>query len=86
MISHAGQDGIPTAFVVDKAVTAGALLKAARGAEKALIKDVAVFDGEAGPDWVDGGGRRRNWPDWKDWLGKRAQSGRMGPRGLRKFR
>ena len=50
------------------------------------LQDVAVFDGEAGPDWVDGGGRRRNWPDWKDWLGKRAQSGRMGPRGLRKFR
>jgi phenylalanyl-tRNA synthetase beta chain len=32
------------AFVVDKAVTAGAILKAARGAEKNLIKDVNVFD------------------------------------------
>ncbi|MGB3335641.1 MAG: phenylalanine--tRNA ligase subunit beta [Devosia sp.] len=32
------------AFVVDKAVTAGAILKAARGADKALIKDVVVFD------------------------------------------
>nr|WP_314255934.1 phenylalanine--tRNA ligase subunit beta [uncultured Devosia sp.] len=32
------------AFVVDKAVTAGAVLKAARGADKALIKDVTVFD------------------------------------------
>jgi phenylalanyl-tRNA synthetase beta chain len=32
------------AFVVDKAVTAGAILKAARGADKALIKDVNVFD------------------------------------------
>jgi topoisomerase-4 subunit A len=50
------------------------------------LTDVAVFDGEAGPEWVDGGGRRRNWPDWKDWLGKRAGAGRMGPRGLRKFR
>ena len=50
------------------------------------LQDIAVFDGEAGPEWVDGGGRRRNWPDWKDWLGKRAQTGRMGPRGLRKFR
>jgi topoisomerase-4 subunit A len=50
------------------------------------LQDVAVFDGEAGPEWFDGGGRRRNWPDWKDWLGKRAQTGRMGPRGLRKFR
>ena len=50
------------------------------------LTDVAVFIGEAGPEWVDGGGRRRNWPDWKDWLGKRAGAGRMGPRGLRKFR
>ena len=32
------------AFVVDKTVTAGAILKAARGADKALIKDVNVFD------------------------------------------
>ncbi|WP_316357870.1 phenylalanine--tRNA ligase subunit beta [Devosia sp.] len=32
------------AFIVDKAVTAGAILKAARGADKALIKDVNVFD------------------------------------------
>jgi topoisomerase IV subunit A len=50
------------------------------------LADVAVFSAEAGPEWVDGGGRRRNWPDWKDWLGKRAQAGRQGPRGLRKFR
>jgi topoisomerase-4 subunit A len=45
-----------------------------------------VFDGAHGPEWVDGGGRRRNWPDWKEWLGKRAGAGRQGPRGLRKFR
>jgi topoisomerase-4 subunit A len=50
------------------------------------LSDIAVFAAEAGPEWVDGGGRRRNWPDWKDWLGKRAGAGRMGPRGLRKFR
>jgi topoisomerase-4 subunit A len=50
------------------------------------LQDIAVFNGDIGPEWVDGGGRRRNWPDWKDWLGKRAGAGRMGPRGLRKFR
>ncbi|KKC34482.1 phenylalanine--tRNA ligase subunit beta [Devosia psychrophila] len=32
------------AFVVDKSVTAGAIIKAARGADKALIRDVTVFD------------------------------------------
>lgn len=50
------------------------------------LADVAVFGAEAGPEWADGGGRRRNWPDWKDWLGKRAGAGRQGPRGMRKFR
>ena len=50
------------------------------------LQDIAVFDGGHGPEWADGGGRRRNWPDWKEWLGKRAQAGRQGPRGLRKFR
>lgn len=50
------------------------------------LADVAVFDAAQGPEWVDGGGRRRNWPDWKEWLGKRAGAGRQGPRGLRKFR
>lgn len=50
------------------------------------LQDIAVFNGDIGPEWVDGGSRRRNWPDWKDWLGKRAGAGRMGPRGLRKFR
>ncbi|KQS56194.1 DNA topoisomerase IV subunit A [Brevundimonas sp. Leaf363] len=50
------------------------------------LVDVAVFNAETGPEWADGGGRRRNWPDWKDWLGKRAGAGRQGPRGMRKFR
>ena len=50
------------------------------------LADVAVFAAETGPEWADGGGRRRNWPDWRDWLGKRAAAGRQGPRGMRKFR
>ena len=50
------------------------------------LADVTVFNAEQGPEWADGGGRRRNWPDWKDWLGKRAGAGRQGPRGMRKFR
>ncbi len=32
------------AFVMDRAVTAAAILKAARGADKGLIKDVGIFD------------------------------------------
>lgn len=57
-----------------------------QGYKQGGLADVTVFDGAHGPEWVDGGGRRRNWPDWKDWLGKRAGAGRQGPRGLRKFR
>jgi len=49
------------------------------------LVDVAIFNAETGPEWADGSGRRRNWPDWKDWLGKRAGAGRQGPRGMRKF-
>ncbi len=50
------------------------------------LADVAVFNSETGPEWVDGGGRKRKWDDWRDWLGKRAGAGRQGPRGMRKFR
>jgi len=32
------------AFVMDRGITAAAILKAARGADKALIKDVGIFD------------------------------------------
>jgi topoisomerase-4 subunit A len=52
----------------------------------ANLADLATFSAETGPEWADGGGRRRNWPDWRDWLGKRAAAGRQGPRGMRKFR
>ena len=38
------------AFVVDEAVRADDLVRAARGAEKALIADVAVFDAYRGPE------------------------------------
>ena len=57
-----------------------------QGYKQGGLADVAVFDSVHGPEWVDGGARRRNWSDWKDWLGKRAGAGRQGPRGLRKFR
>ncbi|MGE0182974.1 MAG: phenylalanine--tRNA ligase subunit beta [Parvularculaceae bacterium] len=42
------------AFVVDEAITAEALLKAVRGAEKKLIADVGLFDVYQGKGVVDG--------------------------------
>ncbi|WP_323013449.1 phenylalanine--tRNA ligase subunit beta [Devosia sp.] len=42
------------AFVVDRAVSAGAVLRAARGADKTLISDVTVFDVFEGPHVGEG--------------------------------
>ncbi len=46
------------------------------------LADVAVFDKAAGLFWVDSAGRQRAVPDWKEFRGKRASSGRMAPRGF----
>jgi topoisomerase-4 subunit A len=50
------------------------------------LKDLLSFSTESGPDWTDGGGRKRQWADWKDWAGKRAQAGKVAPKGMRRFR
>ena len=42
------------AFVVDEATQADALLRAARGADKALVAEVALFDVYRGPELGDG--------------------------------
>ena len=46
------------------------------------LRDALVFRAELGAAWIDGAGRNREWPDWKDWLGKRAGSGKLVPRGF----
>ncbi len=50
------------------------------------LRDVTTFSAASGPEWVDGGGRRRQWPDWQQWLGRRAGAGKPAPRGLKRFR
>ncbi|HEY3813682.1 MAG TPA: DNA topoisomerase IV subunit A [Caulobacteraceae bacterium] len=50
------------------------------------LKDAMTFSKASGPEWVDGAGRKRSWPDWNDYLGKRAQAGRIAPRGMKKLR
>ena len=50
------------------------------------LKDAMVFSAEAGPEWFDNSGRKRTWPEWRDWLGKRAQAGKLAPKGMKKFR
>ncbi|MGI8840456.1 MAG: DNA topoisomerase IV subunit A [Caulobacteraceae bacterium] len=53
------------------------------------LRDAAVFLASDGAAWTDGAGRVHAWPEWRDWLGKRAGAGRMAPRGFpasRRFR
>jgi topoisomerase-4 subunit A len=50
------------------------------------LKDVTIFSAEAGPEWFDGSGRKRGWAEWRDWLGKRAQAGKLAPKGMKRFR
>lgn len=50
------------------------------------VRDIAVFDSATTPQWYDGSGKAREFKDFKDYVGKRAQAGKMAPRGLRKLR
>ncbi len=46
------------------------------------LRDLLIFNAQAGAAWIDGAGRNREWPDWRDWIGKRAASGRLVPKGF----
>ncbi len=46
------------------------------------LRDGVLFNAADGAGWVDGSGRRRAWPEWRDWLGRRASAGRLAPRGF----
>ncbi len=46
------------------------------------LRDGVVFAEAEGAGWTDSSGRRRDWKEWRDWLGKRAGSGRVAPRGF----
>ncbi len=57
----------------------GVRLQSYRGA---ALADVTTFAAEDGLSWLDAGGRRQSCPEWRDWLGKRAQAGKTAPRGF----
>jgi len=46
------------------------------------LADITVFKGEEGLSYIDTAGRRNSVPDWTILEGKRAQAGRMAPRGF----
>ncbi|WP_297694872.1 DNA topoisomerase IV subunit A [Phenylobacterium sp.] len=45
------------------------------------LRDAHAFQAEAGLTTVDASGRTRTWPDWRDWLGRRAGAGKLAPKG-----
>lgn len=58
----------------------GVKLQSYRG--KDALADAMVFDGEDGLIVTDSSGRHRGFPEWEEWLGKRAQAGRLAPKGF----
>ncbi|MEM1087436.1 MAG: DNA topoisomerase IV subunit A [Pseudomonadota bacterium] len=53
-----------------------------RGSDK--LGDAMVFDSEDGLIVTDAAGRMRGFPEWADWLGKRAQAGKAVMKGFPK--
>ncbi|MEO1662249.1 MAG: DNA topoisomerase IV subunit A [Pseudomonadota bacterium] len=51
-----------------------------RGTDK--LADVIVFHAEDGLIVTDSAGRMRGFPEWQDWIGKRAQAGKAAMRGF----
>jgi topoisomerase-4 subunit A len=67
----------------------GELPEMARGKGVALQKfhdgglsDAKTFSKMDGLTWVDRSGRTQTIDDWKSYVGKRAQSGRLAPKGF----
>jgi len=58
----------------------GVKLQAYRGDDR--LADAMVFDGEDGLIVKDGAGRHRGIADWREWIGKRAQAGKLAPKGF----
>jgi topoisomerase-4 subunit A len=46
------------------------------------LLDAVVFAKDEGLSWTDTAGRTRTVPEWKEFVGKRASSGRLAPRGF----
>jgi topoisomerase-4 subunit A len=46
------------------------------------LRDAAAFKADDGLATVDASGRTRAWPEWRDWLGRRASAGKLVPKGF----
>jgi topoisomerase-4 subunit A len=52
------------------------------GGKGGQVADIAVFDSAAGLVRIDSAGRRHEIDNWQLFEAKRAQAGRMAPRGF----
>ncbi|NOX95254.1 MAG: DNA topoisomerase IV subunit A, partial [Alphaproteobacteria bacterium] len=50
--------------------------------QKGGLCDAKVFSKKQGLTWVDRSGRTQTVDDWKKFVGKRAQAGRIAPKGF----
>ena len=46
------------------------------------LSDAKLFSKKEGLTWTDRSGRTQTVDDWKTYLGKRAQAGRIAPKGF----
>jgi topoisomerase-4 subunit A len=46
------------------------------------LRDAAAFAAAEGLTTVDASGRTRAWPEWREWLGRRAAAGKLAPKGF----
>jgi topoisomerase-4 subunit A len=46
------------------------------------LRDATAFKAADGLATIDASGRTRQWPDWREWLGKRAAAGKLAPKGF----
>ncbi len=58
----------------------GVKLQSYKGKDR--LADAIVFDGEDGLIVTDTAGRMRGFPEWVDWIGKRAQAGKTAMKGF----
>lgn len=70
----------PLAELPEMARGKGVKLQAYR--EDQGLRDALVFGKADGPTYLDNAGKRRDWKDWAEWLGRRAGAGRTAPKPL----
>ncbi|HEX6866011.1 MAG TPA: DNA topoisomerase IV subunit A [Caulobacteraceae bacterium] len=46
------------------------------------LRDATVFNAADEASWIDDAGRTRAWPEWREWLGRRAAAGKLAPKGF----